>query len=379
MVEPASIIGVIGTIIILGSLFLLLTKKKKVPLVIPLLILGIILGPVTGLFNPNSFSQIVNVVVSFALVVVIFEAGSNIDIEAIKKQFLVFISLSMLGPILIICLVSLFSFVVLNLSVELSILLGALLASTDPTILQPILRKSRSKLKSIINLESTVNSVIAVVLVISLTNLLSLHGKTTLLETAKMFFYQAFIGIGVGVSFGYVVYKVVDKVRGEIKPHLLTLGAILLLYAITNALGGSGIVAVLVLGVMFASFKPAPPKIIKSFGGDLEILLIIFVYVILGAFMDVHLSLMYAGVIIAIILLILFARYSSVLVSAFVKNKTERKVLFLGGGKGVVCAVLALSSASLFPNPELILSIIFSVILVTTVLSSLVPYYLKKL
>ena len=79
-------------------------------------------------------------------------------------------------------------------------------------------------------------------------------------------------------------------------------------------------------------------------------------------------------------IIVLLSRYITVFISASVKSRGEREILFLGGGKGVVCAVLALSSAPLFPNPELVLNIVFSVIWVTTLIAAFVPmFFLKKI
>lgn len=381
MYESELIVGVIGSIIIIGTLFLFVSNKKKIPLVIPLLILGIILGPITNFFNPTNFSQGISVLVTFALVIVIFEAGINLNINTLKRQALISTSLSFIGPIIIISLISLFSYVFLNLGAELSILLGALLASTDPTIMRPILEsvdKKWSNVKTVINLESTFNSVVAVVFVIVIINMLNLNHETTLLNSAKIFVYQTFLGIGIGMVFGYFLYTIICKFKEELKTHILTLGAVLLIYGATNLIGGSGIISVLVLGAIFSNLKPAPPRVIKSFGGELELLLLIFVYVVLGTFLSINLTFINLSIIFFVVLLVLISRYITVYISATVRSKEEQKILFMGGGKGVVCAVLALSSAPLFPNPELILNIIFSTILVTTVIASLTPLYLGR-
>ncbi|UCD03951.1 MAG: cation:proton antiporter [Candidatus Woesearchaeota archaeon] len=383
MADSSLIIGVIGTIIILGALFLVLANKKKIPIVLPLLVLGIILGPVTKLFDPIKFSQVINVLVTFALVIVIFEAGNTVNLTRLKSQALVFTSLSLIGPLIIISIVSLFSYVFLNIRAELAILLGALLSSTDPTIMRPILESFGRKLeniKNIINLESMLNSVVAVVFVIVISNLLILKQRTGFAGAIKIFMYQIFLGVGMGVVFGYLIYRIICKFKEEVKTHILTLGAILLLYGVTNLVGGSGIISVLILGAIFANLKPAPPRIIKSFGGELELLLLIFVYVILGTFLGVELTFINVAIIFFVVILVLLSRYVAVYISASVKSRGERNILFLGGGKGVVCSVLALSSAPLFPNPELVLNIIFSVVLVTTLIASFVPiFFLDRL
>lgn len=382
MVESTLIISVIGVIIILGTLFLLLSDKKRIPLVIPLLILGIFLGPITGIFDPVQFSEVIKVLVSFALVIVIFEAGNTVSTYTLKQQWKVFFTMSLIGPALIISLVSLFSYVFLGLRPELAVLLGALLASTDTTIMRPILEsfeKRFTRIKSIVNLESTFNSVVAVTIVIIVSNLVKFKETTSLFGALEVFTYHTFLGVGMGVFFGYVIYTITCKFKEELKTHILVLGAILLLYGATKAIGGSGIISVLVLGIIFANMKPAPPRIIKSFGGDLEVLLLIFAYVILGTYLGISLTFVNIVTILFITILVILSRYLTVYLSSNAETKEEARILFLGGGKGIVCAVLALSSAPLFPNPELILNIVFSVIFVTTILASITPFYLQKL
>ncbi len=384
MISSAATIGIVGAIIILGVILTILSKRTKSPLIILLLILGIILGPLTKVFTPAEFEPIIHAVVTFALVVILFDVGYGIKLHGLEKKLETAAGLAVVGVLITIGLVMLAARFLLGFDWLLSALLGALVASTDLTILAPALEnlKISKFIKDSLDLEATMNSIPAVIIAIVVVNVMEI-GKGSVAFAARTFFYNIFVGIGMGAVCGYVIFKIIQKLSPDQKPHILSLGAVFLIYAITELIGASGIAAALIVGIIFGNAKPQLPKIIHSFGGEMELLLVTFVYVILGAILRFDVFLSYGlwtfGIIAVFVASILLARFLAIRITSSKLDPAVRKLQLIGGPRGIVCAVLALSYSSQFPNPELIIAIVFSIILVTSFSVFMLPSIANKL
>ena len=150
------------------------------------------------------------------------------------------------------------------------------------------------------------------------------------------------------------------------------IGALFTAFALSELVGASGIATALAIGIVFGNSKVKLPKIIKSFGGEMELILVTFVYVILGAIIDFKImtgALLFAGVLIA---LVYIARFVALKVSKLDKLKLS-KFYLLSSPRGITCAVLTLSYANLFPNPSVIIGLVFSVVLVSSLSLFAIP------
>ncbi|RLE44693.1 hypothetical protein DRJ22_05610, partial [Candidatus Woesearchaeota archaeon] len=278
-------IGIAGMIILLGSFMFILSKKIHYPLMVFLLGFGIIIGPVTGIFNPYSFQTIIHSFVTIALIIVLFEVGYNTKLTDLKQNLIPSVWLTLLGIFFSVILCAIAAKFILHLGVLHSLLFGALLASTDLTIVAPLLEHINiiPKLKTYLELESSLNSVVAAIIAIIIINILEIGFEIE--GTIKLFLTNIFVGIGLGVVFGFVILKLVQSLNIEEKPHIISIGSVILVYAIAEFFSASGILAALVIGLIFGNAKPQLPKIVYSFGGELQLILLAFVYVLLGAFL----------------------------------------------------------------------------------------------
>jgi len=223
--------------------------------------------------------------------------------------------------------------------------------------------------RNILELESTINSPIAIIIATTAIGLLY-GAKGAALVAVPTFLYQLFIGIAIGVIFGFLLLRILKRLGVEERPEILSIGAILLVYAIAQLIGASGIFAVFVSGIILGNAKPPLKRIITSFRGNIELLLVIFVFVILGAMLKLNI-LLSAGLLGLLFALIIFFSRAPVIYAYRRKWADDEKYLFLMGPKGIVCAVLALSFMHEFPSPNLVLGLVFILILTTIIAASL--------
>jgi len=371
MVEPAIAIGIIGVIIIFGVLISRLSEKYKFPHILVLIFLGIILGPILKIFNPTEFQWAVQAIVTFALVIVLFDAGYEIKIGRLKRELIPSLRLTipaMAFSIIVAVILAIFLF---DFSWNDALLLGAIVASTDITIIAPLLKVFEIKpaLKDVLNLEATINSVFAIILATVITGLVVV-GQETLYAATQTFLYQVFVGIGLGVVFGYMLVFVLKRLKVEQRPEILSIGIILLIYALSQFVGASGIFAVFVAGIIFGNAPETKiSKVIESFQSSIAFLIVVFVYVILGAMLhlDILLSAGIAGVTFAI--LIALSRAPAAWTFKF-NWLTENKFLFLVGPRGMTCVVLALFFLDKFAKPDVMLGLVFMTVLLSVILAS---------
>tara|TARA_Y100000310_G_scaffold315522_1_gene366176 strand:+ start:8811 stop:9974 length:1164 start_codon:yes stop_codon:yes gene_type:complete len=373
MAEASLIVALIGFILIVGAILKHSSQKRGYPLTLILLLLGILLGPITGIFTPGAAENQVAVTsfITLALILVLFDTGSQIKIRSLFRNFAGPTMFGLLSVLLTIGIVAVPFKFLLGLDWILAILFGSFLASTDLTILGPVLSniKLKPKISEYLELESTLNTVISAVLVIVLINLIespvTAKATTIIGEGLQTLLYHIFVGVGLGVLFGFLILWSIRHMTLEELPHIIMIGALFASYAITEILGASGIATALAVGMVFGNSKYKLPNIIKSFGGELELILVTFVYVILGAIIDF--TILKSVIVLALILIaaVYLARYGALRVTNKENAKYNRFYL-ISSPRGITCAVLTLSYANLFPDPTAIIGLVFGVILVSS-------------
>jgi cell volume regulation protein A len=369
MAEASLIVALIGFILIAGAFLKHSSQKRGYPLTLILLLLGIILGPITGIFTPGTAENQVAVTsfITLALILVLFDTGSQIKIKSLFRNFAGPTFFGILSVLFTIGIVAIPFKFLLGIDWTLAILFGSFLASTDLTILGPILSniKLKPKVEQYLELESTLNTVVSAVLVIILVNLIKapVAATTTIIsESLKTLLYHIFVGAGLGVVFGVLILWSIRHMTLDELPHIIMIGALFTSFAITELLGASGIATALTIGMIFGNSKYKIPNIVSSFGGELEIILITFVYVILGAIMNFVILKSVVFLAAFLIVLIYLARYGALKISNKENPKYNRFYL-ISSPRGITCAVLTLSYAPLFPNPTAIIGLVFGVIL----------------
>lgn len=372
MSQVAFAVASIGIILLLGVFLKLLSERRGYPLTLFLLLLGIIVGPILGWFKPAESLTSISSFITLALILVLFDAGMGMNLKKMSKNFAAPFAYGTVTALLTVIFVAVVFKFLLGIEWAFALLLGSLLASTDLTIISPIFRNLKviPKLKEYIEMESSVNSILAAVMVVVLINFINTGTNLSfsinvLSEGVQTLLYNIFVGVGLGLLFGYAILKFIKKLTMGEMPHIVMFGALFFTYALSEILGASGIATALAVGIVFGNSRLQVPSIIKSFGGEMELILVTFVYVILGAI--ISFDVMKTAILPAIVLIaiVYLARFVG---TKYFANQFQpyNKFLVLSSPRGITCAVLTLNYAYLFPNPELIIGLVFSVVLVSS-------------
>src|SRR5687767_6668666 len=137
----ASLLALIGIVIIVSSLLSGAVERSGIPQVAIFLALGAALGPWgLGLIDVRLDSPALRVIATLALVLVLFSDAISIDTGALRKQRTLTLLVVGPGTLIVAALIAIAGHVLLGLTAAHAAILGGALASTDPVLLRTVLR-----------------------------------------------------------------------------------------------------------------------------------------------------------------------------------------------------------------------------------------------
>lgn len=375
----------ITSVLLLLSVFASkISSRLSVPTLLLFLAIGMLAGSegIGGIyFDDPQIAQSMGVV---ALIFILFSGGLDTPFAAIKPVLTRGILLSTIGVWVTAVVVALFTVILLNFTPTQAMLLGAIVASTDAAAVFSIFRTQRIGLKGntipLLEFESGSNDPMAIFLTIGAIQLISMPGLP-LTSVVMIFLQQAIIGGGFGFALGYAAAKLVNNLRLDAQGlyPVFTIALVLLAYSLPAALGGSGFLAVYLVGLSLGARKIVHKNSLSRFHDSIAWLMQIVMFLVLGllVFPSELVTIAPIGIVIALIL-ILVARPLSVFISLFRSQFDTRDKLMISwvglrGATPIVLATFPLLAG--VPNADLIFNIVFFVVLGSVLLqgTTLIP------
>lgn len=367
--------------------------RVRLPAILFLLGAGMLAGPVTGLINPDQlFGDLLFPMVSLSVAVILFEGSLTLDLDEIKGLGTVVRRLVTVGAMITWGVVALSAHHLLGFPWDISLLFGALVVVTGPTVIVPMLRTVRpnATVSSILRWEGIVIDPIGALLAVLvyefiLSSTLSEAGwASTLLVFGKV------VGVGLilGLTSGYAMGEVLRRhLLPEYLHNLATLALVFGAFSLSNSLAHeSGLLAVTVMGMVMANMRGVHMREILNFKESLSVLLISGLFILLAARIDFsQFALLGWGAVLVLLVLQFIARPLAVLVATAgsTLNWRERAILSWIGPRGIVAAaVSALFALRMeqagYPDAELLVPLTFAIIIGTVVLQSATASPLAK-
>ena len=240
-----------GVVIFLGVAGEAFFKKTGIPDVAFLMILGVVIGPVFGLIQPEAVIQVVPYFAALALIIIMFDGGLNLDIKHVIKTAHFSVTLAVLGFILSVVMITLAAHFALGWLWLESILLGSIVGGSSSAIVFGLVRnvKISEETKSMLSFESALTDILATIVAFILFEaVLAGHFDIqTLQETiGRAVVVGLVLGFGVGIPWMYVSTKLGNAQHA----YMLTLGVLFVLFFLANSFGESGALTALVFGLM---------------------------------------------------------------------------------------------------------------------------------
>ena len=243
-----------GVVIFLGVAGEAFFKKTGIPDVAFLMVLGVIIGPVFGLIQPEAVIQVVPYFAALALIIIMFDGGLNLDIKHVIKTAHFSVTLATLGFILSVVMITLAAHYALGWLWLESILLGSIVGGSSSAIVFGLVRniKISEETKSMLSFESALTDILATIFAFILFEavLIGHFDLQTLEETlGRAIVVGLVLGFGVGIPWMYVSTKLGNAQHS----YMLTLGILFVLFFLANSFGESGALTALVFGLMLGN------------------------------------------------------------------------------------------------------------------------------
>lgn len=254
--ESAIAIIAVGLIVFLAHLFEATFDKTRVPDVLPLVIVGLLLGPVFHMVSPKDFGHVGQVFTSLALVIILFNCGLELDLGLLVKSFLPAVRLGLITFFATIGATVWLGSQALGLTPLEGCILGGIAAATSPPVVIPMLAKLQAteQTKTMLILESTVCEVMGIVSTLAFIKVSeesSVQPVAMVGHVISSFVMSAIIGVAAGVAWSSLL-KIVRHVEDNI---FCTPAFVCIVFGLAELFDWSGPVAALVFGLVLGNIK----------------------------------------------------------------------------------------------------------------------------
>lgn len=273
----------------------------------PALLLFLAVGMVAGVdgfgihFDSAETAQLIGMV---SLSVILFSGGVDTQISEIRPVWKEGITLATLGVMLTTVVTGGFIYFLLkyispdyNLTFTESLLLAAIMSSTDSASVFSILNSSRTGLKNnlkpMLEFESGSNDPMAYLLVVILVGLVGTGEEftaATLGDSALKLVMQLSLGAAGGLAVGWLSAKVINRLNSdnEFLYPVMMLACIFFTFSVTELIGGNAYLAVYLAGLVVGNTKLAMKHTITTFFGGFTWLVQIVMFLTLGLLVNPH-------------------------------------------------------------------------------------------
>lgn len=386
-------IFIIGLIIILGIGFASLFSKKRIPDVLSLMLLGVVLGPVTGLIVPESFGRAAEIFSTLALILVLFKTGLHLRFSALREAWgrgsaLTVTFFALFGLATFLC-----AHYAFNLSFMFSAIIAVIAADNSVVVVLPILNKLplSKKTKTILMMENTVGGALSVVLTLAFIKFAVAQEIASAQMPLKLLYSFATAAL-IGLLCGFAWTLLSSRIRSLENSISLTFASLLLVYAACVAINAEGAIGVLSFGIAIGNIRVVKTLWLKNFKmelksfnetekvffSELEFILKTLFFVYMGISLKFgNGTFLVCG---AILALIKVAVRAPVVRLVFCSQATKRECALATAlcPNGLISAVLASGAAAQLEGGAAIESIIFSLIFFSVILMSILSYIIEK-
>lgn len=341
----------LACILVFGIAAQWLAWRFNLPSILLMLIFGFLAGPVSGVINPDALmGNLLFPIVSLSVAIILFEGGLSLSLTELRPVRTVVFNLVTIGAVITWVLSAIAAYYILDLDYRLSLLFGAILVVTGPTVIIPLLIQIRpiGQVGSVIKWEGIVNDPVGAILAVLVFEALASGGFE---EASFEVVSSLLITILIGISFALLgAVIIIGLLRYYLVPDYLhnpvALMVVLGFFAASDVFQAeSGLLTVTIMGIVLANQPYVSIKHIVEFKENLRVLLISILFITLAArlkFEDFAAINMYAF---AAFCLLLFFVIRPLAVAASTVNsdlsRNERIFLSWMAPRGIVAAAVA--------------------------------------
>ncbi|MBF8982817.1 cation:proton antiporter [Lutibacter sp. B2] len=398
MMATEKIFTVCVILLITGIVSGKISKFIKLPDVVVFLMAGILIGPSCfGFIDLDNNAISYQLILTFGSAFILYDGGREIKLSVLNDIKITVGLLATLGVFISTFSIGAIIMYIFHIDFIYALLLGAIIASTDPATLVPVFQevKIKKRVKQAVISESAFNDAAGAILVFSILTIIQ-SGEFSLSSNVKDLFIMLFGGTFVGIVMGFIFSFSIDEKYGFFKEYapLISILAVVISFTAAEAIHGSGYMATFILGLIcgnkkkFKFFVPEENFLNQSHVREtLSLLMRMSIFILLGTHVDfIALSKYWKLALIISLALMFIARPIVVFVCTSLDLKTKwslKEILFIIWVRetGVIPAALSGMVVSMhIPHSDIISSVVFMTILITLVIqASTTKYVAEKL
>ncbi|MDT0647257.1 sodium:proton antiporter [Zunongwangia sp. F260] len=355
----------LASIVILGILAQWLAWKIKTPAILPLILIGLLVGPLSTLITEDGSKWVEPIwngseglfpgeslfyFVSLAISVILFEGGLTLRRSEVGNIGPVILKLISVGTLVTFLGAGLAAHFVFGLTWQISFLFSALIIVTGPTVISPILRNIplRVHVSSILKWEGILIDPIGALISVLMFEFIRVEGGQDFTQTALIEFGKILL---FGFTFGFTFAHLLGfLIRKQIIPHYLLnvfiLATVLGVFVLADIFAHeSGLLAVVIMGMVMGNQKLPNIKELLYFKESLSVLLISILFILLAANIEISELLLVFNwnALILFGIVALLVRPLGVILSSLGSGLKANEIAFISwvGPRGIVAAGIA--------------------------------------
>ncbi|WP_035571538.1 cation:proton antiporter [Halonatronum saccharophilum] len=376
--------------LILGFIF----EKMKLPSLLGMLIAGILIGPTTFNLLDENLLAISQDIRTMALIIILLKAGLGISKDTIKKIGGTAIKMGSIPVLVEGAAVALLATIFFDLPWMEAGLLGFIIAAVSPAVVVPSMLKLKEtnlgeekEIPTLILASASLDDVFAITLFSIFLGIFE-RGNVSIREALVQVPYQIIGGILLGLLIGYLIikfYRTFDSLNLSYRSLILVVIAIGT-YALGGFIGVASLLSIMTIGYLILEQEREMAKEFSAILNELWMVAKIFLFVLIGAAVELEAA-FGAGLLgLLLIFLGLVARSIGVLLSTHNSYLNFKERIFCAVSylpkATVQAAIGAVPLAAGVPSGELILalavmSIVFTAPIGAIGIEKLAPHLLE--
>jgi len=378
----------------IGFLGNYLFKRTGIPDMLFLIGLGILFGPILGIFDPASVISLAPYIAALSLIIILFDGGLRMSIHEVVSESPRAALLATLGFVFALVTVAFFMHYAMGLPLLYGVLFGAIYGGggSSVAVLSLVRRASTSdRCETLLSLESVIDDILCAVGSLVVIGII-MTGNADSAIIVRDIAGQFSIGAVIGVISGLLWLSVLRKVTKEPYAYMLTFAVVFLAYSVSEYLGGNGALSSLLFGIVLGNEKDilkilhrekASSVVIdaglRRFEEEVAFFIRSFFFVYLGLIaVAIDTNSLLWGMILSFVLL--FIRYGTVRVatirSPLYKERSVMSVVLTRGLVAAILATLPMQYGLLYG--DLYLNITLVVIISTAIFSTVGVFILSR-
>jgi potassium/hydrogen antiporter len=396
-VSARDVIETLAILLAAGLVSEVVADLLRVPRMVVLLGAGALLGPdVAGLVDLPPDSTPIQLLLTLGVSLILFYGGLGLQFRVLRPVAAGLAALAVPGVLLTATITGTVAALAFDVPIEVGLLVGAVLAPTDPAILIPLFERLRirPKVQQTIVAESGLNDVTAAVLALSLAAYV-IEGGQSLATPLGEFLLDLALSSVLGVAFGVGLALAISTRRIGIWRESPTIAVLLVVaagYFTIDYTGGSGYLGAFIAGLIVSNMDELGLGMhsdreteMRTFTEATVDIIVILVFLVLGANLPFGSMAEYAGpALITLAALIVVARPATVLACLLPNRRgawSREELAFLAWTRetGVVpAALVGVLVAEGEPHEAQLATVVALAIVVTLLLQATTKAWLAR-